>query len=146
MNDPTIFDPGPPDSKNDAAPAATGAGVNVPNSSTNSTQTRLPLAPSVRRNAPDTSREAARRIAGFAPTQRAAVLRFVESQLSYGATDSEIATGVGITIQSVNPRRGELATLGLIVLNGKKRPTPSNRPARVWVALAFAPAPEAGGT
>jgi hypothetical protein len=100
--------------------------------------------PPVRSDAPETSRVAARRIAGHATTQRENVLRFIQSRGRSGATDPEISAGCGIPIQSVNPRRGELAGLGLIVLNGDRRPSPSNRPARVWVAVEFAPKWEGG--
>lgn len=144
MNAPNLFDSGPPDTppKNDATPSGNGASVNGPNASPD--PTHLPLMPPVRNDAPETSRIAARRIVGHAGTQRANVLRFIEGCGRLGATDPEIAAGCGIPIQSVNPRRGELAGLGLIVLNGDRRPTPSNRPARVWVLSEFAPKPEGG--
>jgi hypothetical protein len=142
MNTPTLFDPGPPDPRNDAAPLAGGAGVNGPNTSPDSRFARLPLMPPVRNDAPETSRVAAGRIAGHATTQRENVLNFIRGRGRDGATDPEIAAGCAIPIQSVNPRRGELAKLGLIVLSGDRRPTPSNCPARVWVAVEFAPPAE----
>lgn len=129
----------------DAAPAATGASVNdQSNISPNPKPRRMSISPAVRRNAPDTSREAARRIAPNIGTQLAAVLGFIESRRELGATDAEISLGVCIPIQSVNPRRGTLAGLGLIVLNGDRRLTPNGCPARVWVAKAYAPKPEGG--
>ncbi|MFA6045978.1 MAG: hypothetical protein WC718_13430 [Phycisphaerales bacterium] len=140
----TLFDPGPPGPKNDAAPLAGGAGVNGQNTPAHSTFARLLLVPPTRRNAPETSREAARRIVGHAPTQRAAVLAFIVGCGEHGATDPEIAAGVGIPIQSVNPRRGELAADVKIVLSGRYRLTPSKRRARVWVAAQFAPPAPAG--
>lgn len=127
---------------NDAAPTGIGAGVNGPNTSSKSSLVRLPMTPPVRARGPETSRIAARCIAGHATTQREIVLRFIQSRGRSGATDPEIAAGCGIPIQSVNPRRGELAAQGLIALNGDRRPSPSNRPARVWVAAEFAPKPE----
>jgi hypothetical protein len=136
--------PGGPSPKHDAAPAATGAGVKGPSTAPEDTAARLPLAPPVRRNAPDTSRAAARSIAGHASTQRVRVHAFIQSCGALGATDPEIAAGCRMALQSVNPRRGELASLGLIVLAGCKRPTPSGRGARVWVAREHAPAPEGG--
>lgn len=120
---------------NDDAPSDNGASANNPNTSPNHNAKRVRPSPAVRRNAPDTSREAARRIAGHAGTQRAEVFAFIVSRGVIGATDSEIAAGVGIPIQSVNPRRGELEDLGVIVLNGERRPSPSGHPCRVWVAL-----------
>ncbi len=127
---------------NDAAPTGIGAGVNGRNTSSESSLVRLPMTPPVRARGPETSRIAARRIAGHATTQRENVLRFIQGCGRGGATDPEIAAGCGMPIQSVNPRRGELAGLGLIVLNGDRRPSPSNRPARVWVAVEFATKPE----
>lgn len=122
--------------KNDAAPGGAGAGVNGPNTSPEFMH--APMMPPVRRDAPSTSREAARRIAGHSGKQRSAVLAFIRGRGTFGATDAEIVTGVGIPIQSVNPRRGELAQLGAIVLNGQYRLTPSGRRARVWVAREYA--------
>ena len=139
MSEPTLFDPGPPDPKNDAAPLAGGAGVNKPDTSPKSKPKHPRPSPALRRNAPDTSREAARRIAGHTGTQRAAVLAFIASCGTAGATDPEIAAGVGIPIQSVNPRRGELEDRGVIMLNGERRPSPSGHPCRVWVAVEHAP-------
>lgn len=130
----------------DEGAAPLGSNGRTENHAPDSMFARLRLTPPVRRNAPQTSRIAADRIAGHAPKQRAAVLAFIESRGRAGATDAEIATGLRMVIQSVNPRRGELATLGEIALNGQRRPTPSNRPARVWVARAFAPKPGEGAT
>lgn len=135
---------GPPDPpKNDATPLAGGAGVNRWDKQPDSTA-RLQLVPPVRSDAPGTSHLAAHRIKGFAGTQRARVLVFIRSRGEHGATDPEIAAGIGIPIQSVNPRRGELAALGEIVLNGQTRPSPSGRPARVWIAAEFAAKLEGG--
>jgi len=130
--------------KNDAAPSGNGASANGPNSRPDSTFAWLHLTPPVRRDAPETSREAARRIAGHSGKQRAAVLAFVRGRGAFGAIDAEIATGVCIPIQSVTPRRGELAGLGAIVLNGQHRLTPSGCRARVWVVKEHAPKPTEG--
>lgn len=94
----------------------------------------VPLMPAVRRNAPNTSRQAARRAQGFFNPQRAKVLAFIAGHGEHGATDPEIAAGARVVIQSVNPRRGELARQGYITLRGDTRPSPSGCAARVWVA------------
>lgn len=131
--------------RNDATPTAIGVSVNDhSNTSPNPKPRRVCISPAVRHNAPDTSREAARRIAPNIGTQLAAVMGFIESRREVGATDAEISLGVSIPIQSVNPRRGKLAELGLIVLNGDRRLTPNGCPARVWVAKAYAPKREGG--
>jgi hypothetical protein len=88
----------------------------------------------VRPGAPHTSREAVRRAVPFFNVQRATVLAFVIEQGEHGATDAEIAGGAGMVIQSVNPRRGELAKFGYIVPRGDMRASPRTRPARVWIA------------
>lgn len=138
----TLFDPHPPDPIDDAAPLAGGAGVNGPNTSSHSTFAQLPLIPSERHGAPETSRMAAKRIAGHAAKQRADVLAAIAKAGTFGASDAEIEQATGIRAQSISPRRGELRTLGAIVYSGKRRPTPSGCPAMVWVLSEFAPKPE----
>ncbi len=51
-----------------------------------------------------------------------------------GATDSEAQGALGLSSQQLAPRRGELATHGLILDSGERRDTPSGRAAVVWVA------------
>jgi hypothetical protein len=103
------------------------------------------ISPALRRNACDTSREAAKSMEGHAPTQRLRVLAYIRSRGSDGATDAEVCSALGLNSSSVNPRRGELADLGLIVLRGDYRRTPSKRRARVWVAIEHAQAAIGGG-
>lgn len=135
MDNAILFDELPPpehDPKNEDAQAGTQSGFKE-NSEMNSID-HLPLMPAVRRNAPDTSRRAARRAQAFFNPQRAKVLAFIAGQGEHGATDPEIAAGARVVIQSVNPRRGELARQGYITLRGDTRPSPSGCAARVWVA------------
>jgi hypothetical protein len=135
MDNATLFDALPdPDNnpKNEDARAGTPSGSKG-NGSMNSSN-HLPLMPAVRCNAPDTSRRAARRAQGFFNPQRAKVLAFIAGQGDHGATDPEIAAGARVVIQSVNPRRGELAKLKYIALRGDTRPSPSGCTARVWIA------------
>jgi hypothetical protein len=135
MDNPTLVDalPDPEhDPKNEDARAGTPSGFKG-NSGMNSSN-YVPLMPAVRCNAPDTSRRAARRAQGFFNPQRAKVLAFIAGQGEHGATDPEIAAGARVVIQSVNPRRGELAKLGYITLRGDTRPSPSGCAARVWIA------------
>jgi hypothetical protein len=103
------------------------------------------VAPALRRNACDTSREAARSMERHASTQRLRVLAYIRSRGPDGATDAEICSALGLNSSSVNPRRGELADLGLIVLSGTYRLTPSKRRARVWLAVECAQAAIGGG-
>jgi hypothetical protein len=135
----TLFDPGPPDPKNDAAPSGNGASANRSSNAHN--PTRLPLTPPAHHNAPaGTSGVAADRIAGYAAKQRADVLAVIVKAGAFGATDADIEAATGIRAQSVSPRRGELRALGLVVDSGRRRPTPRGRPAAVWVAATFATA------
>jgi hypothetical protein len=129
----TLFD--------DAAPLGGGAGVNGPNSSPDGTLARIKIAPACRHDAPDTSRAAADSVAGYTGNQRERVYAFVLSRGTTGATDAEVADGCDILIQSANPRRRELAKLGLIVRNGERRRTPSGRWADVWIAATHATKP-----
>lgn len=117
-------------------------GASAENQDTASDLTRLPLSPPVRCDAPETSRLAARRVAGHAGQQRADVLAVIVKAAAHGATDAEIELATGFRAQSVSPRRGELRKMGLIVYSGRQRPTPRGNPAMVWVLAEFAPKPE----
>jgi hypothetical protein len=130
--------------KNDAAPLAGGAGVNGRNTSSDLMLAWLPLMPPARKNAPETSRIAAGRIAGHAGPLRAAVLAMLLDRGEHGATDQEIQDALNLTSDTEVPRRWELAKAGAVVASGRNRKTRSNRPATVWIAVTFAtPAPGA---
>lgn len=103
------------------------------------------IAPALRRNACNTSREAAKSMVRHTSTQRLRVLAYIQSRGPDGATDAEICSALGLSASSVNPRRGELAKLELIELTGTYRLTPSKRRARVWVAVEDAQAAIGGG-
>jgi len=125
---------------NDDAPELGSNGANVKEQSASPDLIRLHLKPPAHHNAPaGTSGVAADRIAGHAAKQRASVLAVIVTAGATGATDSEIEHSTGMRAQSVSPRRGELRALGLVVDSGRRRPTPSGRPAAVWVLANFAP-------
>jgi hypothetical protein len=130
--------------RNDATPLAGGAGVNYQKPSPNSTFARLPLSPALRHDAPETSRIAAERIAGRTATLRAAVLAMLRERGEYGATDQEIQDALSLPSNTEIPRRWELVNAGAVVASGRKRPTQSGCPARVWVLAQFAPKREGG--
>ena len=140
----TLFDPGPPDPRNDAAPLAGGAGVNGPNTSPDSSLSKSQAMPPVRRNAPETSRIAASRIAGHAGTLQAAVFAFLRERGAHGATDQEIQEALALPSNTQIPRRWELVRIGAVVKSGTKRKTRSKCPAIVWVLSEYAPKPEGG--
>ena len=104
--------------------------------------TRLELSPPAHHNAPaGTSSVAASLIAGHAKDLRSLVLAFIVRQGPHGATDDDGESDLGIRCSTYTPRRGELVKLGLVVDSGRRRNTASGRPAAVWVASEFAPAP-----
>lgn len=82
---------------------------------------------------PRTSHAAAARALPRTGTQRAAVLRYI-SERPFGATDDEIAAGLGIPGNSVRPRRVELAEAGWIERSGKTRRNAYGNECDVWVA------------
>ncbi len=85
-----------------------------------------------------TSDVAADMIADFAPTQQARVEAFVRSRRWHGATNSEVQIALGMLMQSVCPCTNALVRRGLLVDSGRRRKTPSGRPAAVWIAAEFA--------
>jgi predicted ArsR family transcriptional regulator len=90
-------------------------------------------APSVRGSA--TSREAADSLdARTLNALQRRVLEFVRARPE-GATDEEIAAGLGLNPSTARPRRIELARRGLIVEAGVRK-TASKRAAVVWKATA----------
>lgn len=93
-----------------------------------------PATPPAPHTRPTTSRTAAEQIQPAAATLRRAVLRFIQSQGSDGATDAEIQTALDLTGDTQRPRRWELQRAGLIVDSGRRRKTPAARDAIVWTA------------
>ena len=83
-----------------------------------------------RRDHPETSHEAAEKIAEPAGTLRARVLSFIEYW--GGATDEEIQLGLKMNPSTERPRRVELVERGLVEDSGETRPTRSGRKATVW--------------
>jgi hypothetical protein len=139
MNEPTLFDPEPPDPKNDDAPQLGRNGAHV--SLYRRKNKRIPVSgPWVRHNAPDTSKEAARRVAPYFGERAAMVLAAIVASGKAGMTDDEISVSLAFPMQSVPALRGELERKDAIRLNGQTRLTRTGNKARVWVAAEFAPA------
>jgi hypothetical protein len=93
----------------------------------------------------ETSRQAAEAIAPKLGPLQSMVLSALKSRGAYGLTPEELADVANIGRVSVQPRFSELKAKGLIVDSGRRRQNPSSRkPAVVWVAKDFAPAPEGG--
>lgn len=83
---------------------------------------------------PETSREAADRIAPLVPALTAVVFHFIAQRGESGATDFEVQAGLSMTGDSERPRRWELQRRGLVCDSGARRKSPSGRSAIVYVA------------
>ena len=92
-----------------------------------------------RRNAPSTSKRAARTAARTAPIARVRIEAFIREQGRHGATACEAAAALGMVVQTVGPRMLDLRRTGAIVDAGIERPTPTGCASRVYVAAEFAP-------
>ncbi|MGP1345558.1 MAG: hypothetical protein ACTS3F_02665 [Phycisphaerales bacterium] len=107
---------------------------------TDSTGVALPH----RRDAPETSIDAAHNAAATAPSVRARLLDAIRAAGPSGLTNDEAAALLGAPIQSVGPRCLDLREAGLVVDGGDRRPTRWGRAAIVWVAVEHAPGGEGG--
>jgi hypothetical protein len=76
----------------------------------------------------------ARAIAARAPTIRERVLAYIRARRESGATNEEISNAVGLRIQTVCGRMGELKARGEIRDSGATRENVSGVQAIVWVA------------
>lgn len=90
-------------------------------------------APPSHRNAPETSRQAADRIAPTAATLRAKVLDAILAAPD-GMTDEEQQNALGMNGSTQRPRRGELVAAQLVADSGRRRKTRSGAMAVVWTA------------
>lgn len=130
---------------NDEAPLFDGAHINEPNQHKQATTSAGHCGPALRRDAAETSREAAERIAGHTGTQAAAVHRVLFERGAEGATDQEIQDATGLPTCSETPRRWAMVRSGLVVNSGTKRKTRSGCRAIVWQAREFAAVHPKGG-
>ncbi len=87
----------------------------------------------VRRDAPDTSRAAANRIAPKAGTKRWIVLDAILATPD-GLTDEQMQLSIPMSPNTQRPRRVELVEQGLIKDSGQRRHTSTGDAAIVWVA------------
>jgi len=90
----------------------------------------------VRRTDPDTSHEAAYANLVGRKTIAAKVYAMLESMLPDGLTDVELSIRLPqYQLNSLNKRRGELRDQGLVMDSGRRRLTPAEARAIVWVAV-----------
>ncbi len=85
----------------------------------------------------ETSIAAAKDVRPKAPSYRAACLGFVYGRGRAGATNEEVATALGMKIQTVCPRMKELREAGQLVDSQLRRETDSGRQAVVWIHKDF---------
>jgi len=88
----------------------------------------------VRRDAPDTSRAAAARIAPKTGTKRRLVLDAITTSPD-GLTDEEMQRLIPMSANTQRPRRVELVEGGFIKDSGRRRRTSSQDLAIVWVVV-----------
>lgn len=86
----------------------------------------------VRRDARDTSRNAAIRAYPRSGTQRERVLNLLKNSTS-GLTDDEISYSLDLSPNAARPRRVELVAGGWVRDSGTRRPSTAGSPAVVWV-------------
>ena len=86
----------------------------------------------VRRDAPDTSREAAAAVESVTGRDRQRVYAAIRT--SGGLTDEEIRDRLGMGESTERPRRRELVVSGHIKASGRRRKTRTGRSAIVWEA------------
>lgn len=77
----------------------------------------------------DTSRSAARSVAGSAQAMQARVLDLLRLQ---DMTTDEAAAELGASVLAIRPRFSELRAIGKIIDSGKRRRNESGRSAIVW--------------
>ncbi len=80
---------------------------------------------------PSTSHEAAESIVGSLPKLEAVVLTALKAAPN-GATSTELAQALDLSLVTVSPRLRPLANRGLIVATAFRRKGPSGRPQIVW--------------
>ena len=80
----------------------------------------------------DTSQAAAEKAAPRTPGRRDLLLSIIRGQGARGCTIDELVLATGLLTQSVCPVVNQLCREGLIIDSGQRRPTRSNRAAKVW--------------
>lgn len=86
------------------------------------------------RDASDTERAAAAKIAPRSGTQRAAVYNAIAFAGPHGMTDWEIVDATGILRSAVCARRNELVRDGFVMDSGRRRLERTGSKAIVWIA------------
>lgn len=84
--------------------------------------------------ASDTSKAAAKSLAGKLGRLEHMVLEHIKAQGVRGATDDEIECALQLRHQTASARRRTLVIKGLVVESGRERKTRSGRWASVWAA------------
>lgn len=113
----------------DAAPAATGAGVNGLSTSADPPLDAPPKGGPARLNAPTgTPNAGPDRIAGHAREPRARAQAFIVGKGAHGTPDDKGEAASGIKPQTFSPQRRERAALRLVADSGRPKKTEIGRP------------------
>ena len=103
-------------------------------------ESKYPTHPGSRRNAPDTSRQAADAVAPFASSIRARVLAVISDSGPSGSIGDDVAEHLDLLVYQVRARISELRAAGLIADSERRRIGVSGRSGVVWVLKAYGPA------
>jgi hypothetical protein len=122
-------------SKIDAAPAATRAGVRIKNYRPNSIPKRND--PLSHHSVPVITSEVTAQVADVSVSIRARILDVLHSEGEHGLTDDEGEIYLDIKSQSYTPSRRGLVKSEHVVDSGRKRDTSRGRPAAVWVLTRY---------
>jgi hypothetical protein len=82
----------------------------------------------------DTSQAAAAAVARTVPSRKELARRLIEAAGERGLTNHELAAVTGWLLASTTPITNALAADRLILDSGRRRPSPSNMPCKVWIS------------
>lgn len=105
------------------------------------THSRYPHAPGFRKNAPETSREAAESVVEEVATIRKMVFAAIAAAAEAGCTGDDVAEVLGLTPIQTRSRISELGNLKQVVDSGRRAKLPSGRSGVVWVLAQYGPPP-----
>jgi predicted ArsR family transcriptional regulator len=104
------------------------------NTNAHSASDRYPESPGYRRNAPETSREAAEAVAPMARNYRDQILAVIKDAHPAGRSSDQIAKAIGLSPYSVRPRVSELQAAGKIERTDDRTKNDGGRFVVLWRA------------
>jgi predicted ArsR family transcriptional regulator len=106
------------------------------NSAPSGATTNYPDGPGYRRNAPETSREAAEAIAPMARNHRDQILAVIKEAYPDSRSSDQIARAIGLSPYSVRPRVSELQAGGKVERTDDRTKNEGGRTVMLWRAVA----------